>query len=189
MAIKTKNKTWVDNENVTYTDLNANFDGIYNEFNGSISNTNVAAGAGIAESKLAFSTSTGHDHDGINSKAIAKGFVWTISGTQVTKEDAGPYLYVNTAQTVTKAILILKVAPTGASFICDVEKSSDNGANWTSLWNTNTANRPTIAAGDKVGTTTSFDISSLSAGDILRPAIDQVGSTVAGSGLTIQLTT
>lgn len=189
MASVTKPKTWADNENVTYTDLNSTFDTVYNEFNGSISNANVAADADIAESKLAFSTSTGHDHDGVNSKAIAKGFVWTVTGSLVTSTDVGPWIYVTNAQTVTKAIAIVKTAPTGASLIVDIERSTDDGANWTSLWNTSTANRPTIAASAREGISTTFDVSALSAGDYLRPAIDQVGSTVAGANLTIQLTT
>jgi hypothetical protein len=52
MGIISKTKTWADNENVTYTDINANFDGVYNEFNGNIENSNIKAGAGIEASKL-----------------------------------------------------------------------------------------------------------------------------------------
>lgn len=187
MATITKNKTWADNENVTYTDLNGNFDGIYNDYNGGISNANVAADAGIVESKLALNTATGHDHDGVNSKAIARGYAWSVAGTQVTSADVGAWIYVNSAQIVNKAIAIVKTAPTGASLIVDIEKSDDNGSTWTSLWNTSTSDRPTIAASAKVGITTDFDTSSLSVGDLLRPTVDQVGSTVAGADLTIML--
>lgn len=38
---------------------------------GTITNTEISATASIAESKLLFNTSTGHDHDGTNSKLIA----------------------------------------------------------------------------------------------------------------------
>jgi hypothetical protein len=38
---------------------------------GSITNAEINATASIAESKLLFNTSTGHDHDGANSKSIA----------------------------------------------------------------------------------------------------------------------
>ena len=61
MGIITKTKTWADAENVTYTDLNSNFDTVYNEFNGNIDNANIKAGAGISASKLdsAVITTTG----------------------------------------------------------------------------------------------------------------------------------
>jgi hypothetical protein len=39
--------------------------------NGGITNANINASAAIAESKIAFDTSTGHDHDGSNSKRVA----------------------------------------------------------------------------------------------------------------------
>jgi hypothetical protein len=187
MAVITKPKTWADNENVTYTDLNSTFDAVFNEFNGSISNANIASSAAIVESKLSFNTSTGHDHDGVNSKAIAKGYVWIVTGSLVTSSDAGPWVYVNTNQTVSKAVAVVKTAPTGSSIIVDIEYSADSGVTWTSLWNTSTTNRPTIAVSAKTGTTTSFDTASLTAGYLLRPAVDQVGSTVAGANLTIQL--
>lgn len=48
----TKGKTWADNENVLYTDLNDNFDDIYNEFNGNIENANVKSGAAIDVAKV-----------------------------------------------------------------------------------------------------------------------------------------
>jgi len=55
MAIITKPKTFVDNEVLLYTDLNSLMDTIYNEFNGSISNANLSAGAAIPYSKLSLS--------------------------------------------------------------------------------------------------------------------------------------
>lgn len=56
MSTISKTKTWADNENVTYSDLNANFDTIYNDYNGSITNANISGSAAIAASKLALST-------------------------------------------------------------------------------------------------------------------------------------
>jgi len=52
MGIITKDKTWADNENVTFTDINANFDSLYNEFNGNIDNANIKANAGIESAKI-----------------------------------------------------------------------------------------------------------------------------------------
>lgn len=188
MGLVTKSKSWVDNESVTYTDINANFDGVYNEFNGSIDNNNIKSDAAIAESKLAFDTSSGHNHDGSNSKLIPANAVWTVVGTLTTSTDPAPWLYFKSARTITAVAGIVKTAPTGASIIIDIERSTDNGATWTSIWNTTPANRLTISATNREGTQTSFDTTALTAGDYLRVVTSQVGSTVAGADLTVTLT-
>jgi hypothetical protein len=144
--------------------------------------------AGIVESKLAFNTSTGHNHDGINSKAIPKGFVWTILGTLTTGDGQGVPLTCIADQTIAKAWLnVHTTAPTGADIIVDIEKSTDGGANWVSIWQTTTANRVKITAGSRTGTQTSFDTTTLTAGNLVRANIDQIGSTVSGEGLTVVL--
>jgi hypothetical protein len=51
--------TYVDNENPLYTDLNNNFQTIYNEFNGNIQNANISSSAGIVFSKLDSTTVAG----------------------------------------------------------------------------------------------------------------------------------
>lgn len=48
----TKGKTWADAENVNYTDLNSDFDTLYNEVNGNLDNDNIDASAGIAITKI-----------------------------------------------------------------------------------------------------------------------------------------
>lgn len=45
-------KTFSDNENPLYTDVNSNWSTIYNEFNGNIENANIKSNAAIAYSKL-----------------------------------------------------------------------------------------------------------------------------------------
>jgi hypothetical protein len=57
MGTITKTKTWADNEAVNYTDINSNFDNVYNEINGNLDNDNIDASAAIAGSKLSFGTS------------------------------------------------------------------------------------------------------------------------------------
>lgn len=71
-------------------------------------------------------------------------------------------------------------APTGASVILDVDK------NGTTIF-TNQANRPTIAASATATASevTNMDVTSFAAGDKIRVNIDQIGSTVAGSNLTV----
>lgn len=181
MALKTKTKTWADNEGVNYDDMNANFDSLYEAVNGDIDNDNVKTGAGIVESKLTFNTSSGHNHDGTNSREIPKGYIGTVTGTLTTGTSVTPALIVVAGQTITKAYAYAKTAPTGASLLIDINK------NGTSIWNTNQSNRLAIAAGDNEGNQTNFDTTSLADEDILTIDIDQVGSTVAGADLTIVL--
>jgi hypothetical protein len=70
MGVITKPTTHADGTVPTAAQFNSNFDTIYTEFNGNIENANIKAGAAIAESKLALDVTSGHDHDGVNSKAI-----------------------------------------------------------------------------------------------------------------------
>lgn len=74
--------------------------------------------------------------------------------------------------------------PTGAAFILDLYKSSDQGTTWTSLWASNPGNRPSIAAAGTHGSTTSFDTTTFTAGDWLRCYVAQVGSTQGGHDIT-----
>jgi len=52
MATITKTYTFVDATTAEASEVNTNFDTIYNEFNGSITNANISATAAIAGSKL-----------------------------------------------------------------------------------------------------------------------------------------
>ena len=70
-------------------------------------------------------------------------------------------------------------APTGAAIICDVNK------NGTTIFTTQ-SNRPQIAASAQAGAEiTNMDITAFAVGDVLTVDIDQVGSTVIGSDLTV----
>lgn len=189
MSIIIKPKTFEDNENVVYSDLNSLFDRIYNDYNGNITNANVSSSAAIAESKISFS-STGHTHNGIDSALIPQGGVlFSIPGELFVDNN---YVYTtpvifDSNRNLTKCRVVCGTAPTGSDIIVDVQRSIDNGATFSSLWNTNTQNRPKITANNKVGSTTSFDISTIEAEMILIVKVLQVGSTVAGSDLTIEL--
>ncbi|HEV2412739.1 MAG TPA: hypothetical protein VGS28_02955 [Candidatus Saccharimonadales bacterium] len=86
----------------------------------------------------------------------------------------GAYTIVGTRATV-------GTAPTGTSLILDVMK------NGTTIYTTQ-ANRPTIAIGaNSTGPGNAPDVNSLAAGDYLTINIDQVGSTIAGSDLTVSI--
>ena len=83
--------------------------------------------------------------------------------------------------------IIAKTGPTGAAFIVDIQKSTNNGSTFTSLFAVHPAYQPTIAAASVAGSTTSFDTTTANAGDILRFDIDQIGSTIAGSDITVTI--
>lgn len=92
-------------------------------------------------------------------------------------------LYNDTTQTWT--VLSVRAsagtAPTGASIIIDVNK------NGTTLFTTQ-GNRPTIAdSGFTSGKVTNMDVTTVAAGDYLTVDIDQVGSTIAGGSLVVQI--
>ena len=113
--------------------------------------------------------------------AIRPTFVFTVTGTLTTGSNQVPTLIVPSSLTIVKAYAVVKTAPTGAALIVDIN------LNGTSIWATTQANRLQVAAAATTGTQTSFDTVSLSEGDLLTLDLDQVGSSVAGADLTVQL--
>lgn len=101
------------------------------------------------------------------------GVLTTTTGTQRLPID-GTYTIVGTR-------LMVGTAPTGADIIVDVNK------NGTTIYTTQ-GNRPTIAASANAGGPgTAPDVTSLVAGDYLTVDVDQIGSSVAGSDLTVSV--
>jgi hypothetical protein len=85
------------------------------------------------------------------------------------------------AGTIVGAVAAVNTAPTGATLICDVKK------NGTTIYTTS-ANRPTIAISANATTTMPTpDVTTFAALDYLTVDIDQVGSTIAGSDLTVSI--
>lgn len=184
MGVVTLPNTLADHTVPAAASFNANFNTIYNEFNGGIDNANIANDAAIAESKLDFDSVSGHSHNGSDSKLISvnRAFAWFEGGTLVAGTNRGPRYVAPQNLTIKKIWLIVRTAPTGAAIIVDINK------NGSTIW-TNQANRATIAIGSTSGNTTSFDITSLVPGDYLDLDIDQIGSTVSGEDLTVILET
>lgn len=174
--------SFVDGTVPTAAQFNGNFNQIVNEFNGGISNVNINGSAAIAESKIAFNTSTGHSHNGTDSKLISvnRAFAWYNEGILTTGTNKGPRYVAPQALTIVKCWLIVRTAPTGAAILIDINK------NGSTIWSTQ-GNRATIVAAATSGNTTTFNTTALSAGDYLDLDIDQVGSTVAGTDLTVVL--
>ena len=109
---------------------------------------------------------------------------WTFSGT-LTTQTSTDYISFPDNVTISRVDLIVSTAPTGAEIIVDIERSTDSGANWVTIF-TNTANRPQIAAAAKTGNTTTIDIpSGTGLTHLYRAKISQVGSTIAGADLSV----
>ena len=110
-------------------------------------------------------------------------FTFPIAGTLVVGTSLTSLLIVTKSLTITKAYAAVKTAPTGTALIADLNK------NGTSIWASTPANRLQIAAAATSGSQTSFDTTTLVEGDTLTCDVDQVGSTIAGADLTVQLKT
>lgn len=103
---------------------------------------------------------------------------FTKTGTLATGTGTIPFR-VPVAMTIQHVRLACGTAPTGAAILVDVNKGG------TTIFTTQ-ANRPTIATSATSETaTTAPDVTSLAAGDKLTVDIDQIGSSVTGSDLTI----
>lgn len=90
-------------------------------------------------------------------------------------------LPVDGTYTIVGTRAMVGTAPTGANIILDINK------NGTTIYTTQ-ANRPTINAGSNSGGPGSApDVTTLAAGDYLTVDIDQVGSTLTGSDLTVSV--
>lgn len=88
------------------------------------------------------------------------------------------------ACTLRRVDATVTTAPTGASILIDMNECSAP-TTCTSVWSTNQGNRLTIATSTLNGNQTTFDDSSIALGNYIGFDIDQVGSTVAGSQLTV----
>lgn len=111
----------------------------------------------------------------------------TITGEKIFTREGGVTATAGTirianhsgkTRTITGVYLDINTAPTGADLIVDIHKSG------TTIF-TNQAHRPKITATNYGGNSTSIDVSSWGDGAYLTCDVDQIGSTIAGSDLTI----
>lgn len=177
MGLITKPKSWIDNENVIFSDLNSDFDTLYNEFNGNIDNSNIKPGAAIVESKTLFSAS-GHGHTGgTDGKPINARFGFFVAGSLAVNNDLSWNPICPQIQTMTTLYAYCKIAPTGSGITVQVYN----------ITQAKVVASVTISPGAQSASTTSMTNAVLAAGDILRVDITLVGSTIAGSNLSIEL--
>lgn len=105
--------------------------------------------------------------------------IFTVEGTlSVQTGTIRLYNQMRRTGTAIEVFLAADTAPTGADIIIDIHK------NGTTIF-TNQANRPRIVAGANTGTTVTIDVPAWADGDYWTMDIDQVGSGVAGSDLSV----
>lgn len=116
---------------------------------------------------------------GLKYVAICEPYIFSVTGA-LSVTTGKSKIVLQAAYEVESIHAYVNTAPTGASVIVDVFK------NGTTLFTTQ-ANRPTISAGANSSTNTLPDVIAFASGDILSVDVSQVGSTVAGSDLTVTI--
>lgn len=110
---------------------------------------------------------------------LEREYVFSISGDVAVA--AGTHrLYLENGGIITSVRASVGTAPTGASLLVDINR------NGTTIYGTQ-ANRPTIAASGNTATGGAASNGSFTAGDYVTIDVDQVGSTVAGADLVVQI--
>lgn len=111
---------------------------------------------------------------------------WVFPGTLITQNSIDVKSLPDNV-TFERCDIVVETPPTGQAIIVDIERSTDGGATWTTIF-TNQSNRPQIATSQRTGNTTTVDVPSGSGNSHLyRAVIDQVGSGTAGANLNIYL--
>lgn len=104
---------------------------------------------------------------------------FTVSGN-LTVVPGKSRFYLNRAAVCTNVHVSVNTQPTGAAVIVDVNK------NGTTIFTTQ-GNRPTIAVSTNVDATSVPDVTAFASGDYITVDIDQIGSTIAGADLVVQI--
>lgn len=208
MAVVNKTRTYNTDDELTAAYYNEDRDEIIAGVN-SVVDAQVAVGAAIQEGKIAFS-GAGHDHSGgangaqlqavdlevtgltpsqflrVNAGGTAletavlpvfqRGFVWFLNKVLVVENDPSVNFPIKQSMTAISLTAYVKQVPTGSGITVEVKTTS--GTLIASI---------TIAAGQFSATTTSITNPALVNGQFLRMDVTAIGSSFAGSGLTVLL--
>jgi len=112
------------------------------------------------------------------------GFLWsvytfTVKGSLSTSSGTTRF-YAPGPMTIDEVMIAADTAPTGQSVLVDIN------LNGTTIF-TDQGKRPEITAGNNEGTSDTPDVTALVKNDYLTMDVDQVGSTIAGGNLTVQV--
>lgn len=105
---------------------------------------------------------------------------FAVVGTLTTGTDKAPTICAPCTLTIVKVKICVKTAPTGAALIVDVNK------NGTTIFTTQ-GGRPSIPIGGTTDDSDTPDVTALAETDKLTIDCDQVGSTIAGADLTVEV--
>jgi hypothetical protein len=119
--------------------------------------------AGPAETLIALSWNLGAD----------------VNATVGTNKARVPFI-MPYAGVIKRCTIAAGTAPTGAALICDINKGG------VTIWATQ-GNRIQLAAGATTGFQSVFGTTAVAQGDAITIDIDQIGSTVAGKDIFVQL--
>ena len=123
---------------------------------------------------------------GFSTTVVYTTLSFAVSGSLGVGTWVSPALIVPVTMTASSVMLMTKTKPVGANLICDINKSGSANP-MCSIFAA--ANRPTIIANQWTGSSGApqSNSGSLTRGDIITLDIDQVGSSTAGSDLTVEL--
>ena len=114
-------------------------------------------------------------------QATSRTFLFSADGDQsVTTGQHRVYNDTGQALTISSTRASVGTAPTGAALIVDVRK------NGSTIFTTR-ANRPTVSAGGFTAVGGTPNVTAWGVGEYLTVDVNQVGSTVAGADLTVQV--
>lgn len=111
--------------------------------------------------------------------AATEAYVFAVTGTLAVATGKSR-VYLEGSYSIDSVRAAVNTAPVGASVIVDVNK------NGTTVFTTQ-GNRPTIAAAGFLSTGTAPDVLTFVAGDYITVDVDQIGSSTAGSDLTVTI--
>lgn len=110
-----------------------------------------------------------------------------IFGGNLALETSKDYKSLPADVLFTRVDIVVDTAPVGAAIIVDIERSTDSGGSWTTIF-TGGTNRPQIADGSRVGNTTTIDVPSGTGNSHLyRAKVSQIGVGTLGADLSVIL--
>ncbi len=115
------------------------------------------------------------------------GWAFALDSDAIVATDISPWVILTKTTTFASWWTAAKIGPVGADLVVDVLISTDGGVTFNTLWTATPANRPKVADGSAGNTGTTFAVTSGSPGDLLRFDVIQIGSTTAGSGVSVAI--
>jgi|ERR1035437_4937761 hypothetical protein len=175
MASATRTTIWTDNQVLTASSLDAEFNHLLDSLN--LINSDISASAGIVESKILFSGS-GHGHTGgTDGKLISinRAFGFFIAGAPLVANDLSWNPISPEAMTAVKTWAYCKTAPTGSAVILSIYN----------ITQAKVVGTVTIAQSATSGNSIIFTTAAIAQGDILRLDVTQADSNNVGANYSV----